>query len=69
VPGSYEIWYLLVGIAYYPMAANDAYCPCRKEFMGDCVKEQSFKLLDIFYDLGGIFIVTSVWPFVTKHRL
>ncbi|GIJ88210.1 hypothetical protein Asppvi_007128 [Aspergillus pseudoviridinutans] len=30
-----------------------------KDFMGDCDKEQSFKLLDAFYDLGGNFIDTA----------
>ncbi|KAF7176327.1 hypothetical protein CNMCM7691_002252 [Aspergillus felis] len=30
-----------------------------KDFMGECDKEQSFKLLDAFYDLGGNFIDTA----------
>lgn len=29
-----------------------------KEFMGECSKEQSFKVLDAFYDLGGNFLDT-----------
>lgn len=29
-----------------------------KEFMGECGKEQSFEVLDAFYELGGNFLDT-----------
>jgi aryl-alcohol dehydrogenase-like predicted oxidoreductase len=32
----------------------------RKDFMGECSKEQSFALLDAFFVLGGNFLDTCV---------
>ena len=33
---------------------------CRKDYMGECGKEQSFAILDAFYNLGGNFLDTLV---------
>jgi hypothetical protein len=35
-----------------------AHCPLRKPFMGECNKENSFKVLDFFWENGGNFIDT-----------
>ena len=32
---------------------------CRKDFMGECGKEETEKILDYFYESGGNFIDTS----------
>ena len=34
-------------------------CDYRKDFMGECGKEESEKILDYFYESGGNFIDTS----------
>jgi len=40
------------------IAAAKIFISDREEFMGECGKEQSFAVLDAFYDLGGNFIDT-----------
>lgn len=46
------------GMLTFSMCMIDHWRPPRKDFMGECSKEQAFAILDAFYEMGGNFIDT-----------